>query len=341
MLRSTALVGLLLAACTSSADSKVSRPAGATRGTPVAEVVLAGGPLSGSMPTIRDTNDKPFEAKGGLPLLSSDTLVVPPSCFLMVHLLANGQVVRIDEDLEMRVAEIVLLGAPKVSVSVKDQLDRLLTSDDKTAFKTRMIGWKVSPIAANVPSVHREVDVETPAAEEEAMDDVAVRTSAERERAPKRSAAAALLPRAPAPPAPPPPPPPAAKSAPAPVQPLSVTPGGGRGIVTLKDLQKPKEVERKEQEKKADTVSSETARSPFDDEALRACLVREVKALGPRVEQAIGAELDVSFRLKGDTLQLRLEGALPAPQCALELLEPRRSELGATTDWQTKRVRLK
>ena len=60
---------------------------------------------------LRDWKLGTFGAVAGVPLLASDELVVPLGEFLIVAL-TNGHVVRVDEDLTMKVSEIVMLNVP-------------------------------------------------------------------------------------------------------------------------------------------------------------------------------------------------------------------------------------
>lgn len=103
----------------------VARPPGTGTGPVVGKVHLLGGTTS----QIR-ASGKSFSASIGLPLLASDELIVPVGEFLVVAL-SNGHLVRIDEDLTMKVSEIVLLGVPPTQESLVAQLDRLLTKKER------------------------------------------------------------------------------------------------------------------------------------------------------------------------------------------------------------------
>lgn len=128
-----ALLPLFLSLCLSLclglfadvAAAEVTRPPGAGTGAVVGKVHLLGG--TGSR--IR-AGGKSFSASVGLPLLASDEMVVPIGEFLLVAL-SNGHLVRIDEDLTMKVSEIVLLGVPPTKESLVAQLDRLLTKKER------------------------------------------------------------------------------------------------------------------------------------------------------------------------------------------------------------------
>jgi len=323
---------LLLAACTSHQAKAATRPAGAGQGKTEATVLIASGKPQ-AMPTIRAMTGVAFAAQGGVPLLRTDTMQVPEGAFLVLELTDNHVVVRVDEDLTMRVGDLALLGAPAPSASVSDQLDRLLTSEDRQAYRDRMIGWHISPAAANVPSIRREVEAK------EKRDEV-VRASAE--RAASRAEATAKDQAAPtrrgaaisgkgskaktrggepdsiddlfdtlghAPPAPKPAPPSKAPPAePAPDEEAPELDAVGRLFTT--------------------------------DTALRACLAGHVASFGPRVQGNV-TELELRYRLKGAALQLQLGQGLPTPACAQAWFDAHRAQLDATASWQTRKVPLK
>lgn len=123
-----ALLPLLFAMCLSLfagvADADVARPPGTGTGPVVGKVHLLGG--KGCQIT---ASGKSFPAAIGLPLLASDEMAIPVGEFLLVAL-GNGHLVRIDEDLTMKVGEIVLLGVPPTRESLVAQLDRLLTKKE-------------------------------------------------------------------------------------------------------------------------------------------------------------------------------------------------------------------
>jgi hypothetical protein len=123
------------------AASAPSRPPAAGAGPVVARVHLCGG--TGSIVRAGQTE---FPAAPALPLLRSDELRVPPSEFLVVAL-DNGYLVRIDEDLTLRVSDIVLLGAPRTRQSLAEQLDRLVTREEK-AQAERLAGTQARRAAA-------------------------------------------------------------------------------------------------------------------------------------------------------------------------------------------------
>jgi hypothetical protein len=117
------------------------RPPAAGSGPVVARVHLCGG--TGSLVRAGQTE---FPAAPGLPLLRTDELRVPPSEFLVVAL-DNGYLVRIDEDLTLRVSDIVLLGAPRTRQSLAEQLDRLVTREER-AQAERLAGTQARRSAA-------------------------------------------------------------------------------------------------------------------------------------------------------------------------------------------------
>lgn len=103
-----------------------SRPPGAGSGEPAARVRLRGG--TGAH--VKAETGLEFPALAGTVLLRSDLLVVPSGEFLVVLIVGNGYLVRIDEDLTLRVGELVLLDAPATGESLASQLNRLVSKDE-------------------------------------------------------------------------------------------------------------------------------------------------------------------------------------------------------------------
>lgn len=118
------------------------RPPGVPSDPVVARVHLLGG--SGSR--IR-AGSVEFPAQAALPLTPQDEISTPPGEFLVLAL-KNGYLVRIDEDLSLRVRDIVLLDAPPARDSLAAQLDRLVTREER-AQAERIAGSQARRSAAD------------------------------------------------------------------------------------------------------------------------------------------------------------------------------------------------
>lgn len=121
------------------------RPDGTVK-TPLVQVLLRDGQV-----TITPSSGKTFDARTGMKLGAADTIAVGPNAWVAIHILGNDHVVRLDDDLSLRVAELALLKAPKHSQSLEQQFNRLVTTKEQDA-GGRLIGWNVSQTAANVPN---------------------------------------------------------------------------------------------------------------------------------------------------------------------------------------------
>ncbi len=124
-------LGLLVVAgwavATGVARADAPRPANTGTGEALAKVHLVGG----AGVRIKAAVGTPFLPRPTMGLLRTDTVVVPASEFVIVHLTANNHLVRIDDDVSLRVSDIVLLHAPRTSESLSTQLDRMVSSDEK------------------------------------------------------------------------------------------------------------------------------------------------------------------------------------------------------------------
>jgi hypothetical protein len=127
-----------------AAPEVAARPDGVTSGALV-QVVLGQGTV-----TIRSATLQ-FPAKRGMQLVGSDTVVVAPNGWVVLSVLGNGHVVRLDDDLELRVDQLAVLKAAKQTRDLEAQLNALLTASERESAQ-RLIGWNASPTAANVPT---------------------------------------------------------------------------------------------------------------------------------------------------------------------------------------------
>jgi hypothetical protein len=145
------LLALFISLSGHAARADVARPAGAGNGAVVGKVHL----LGGAKCEIR-ASGKSFPAAIGFPLLESDELVIPVGEFMIVAL-TNGHVVRIDEDLTMKVSELVLLRAPPPRDPLIAQLDRLLTKKERaqaeriSGVQARRHGGEEMPVETSDP----------------------------------------------------------------------------------------------------------------------------------------------------------------------------------------------
>jgi hypothetical protein len=112
---------------------------------PVAHV-LAG---RGAVTVKRGAEVRPAEE--GLALEGADVLSVPVGGLLLLRVDHNGQVVRLDEDLELAVQELAAVKAPRSERTVEAQLESLLTRPEREALsQQRLAGGVVRPVAAHV-----------------------------------------------------------------------------------------------------------------------------------------------------------------------------------------------
>jgi len=133
-----------------------------------------------------------FEAAPGFSLGRGDELAVDLGGLAVIEL-ANGYLVRIDEEISLQVAEILLLDAAPPRESLEGQLQRLFAGEERTRLPERIVGFHARVAAA---------------------ESVGPQTSAQRSALTSSSAARSRKADSFSPP-PAPPPPPAAAAAPA------------------------------------------------------------------------------------------------------------------------------
>ncbi len=111
---------------------------------PLAQITLGSG-------TVRIVTGKTtFPAKVGYVLGAGDTLELEPNAWVTLALATNDQVVRLDDELTLKVEGLAMLKATKQTRSYKEQLDALVTPKEQEG-ALRIAGWHASPMAANVP----------------------------------------------------------------------------------------------------------------------------------------------------------------------------------------------
>lgn len=310
---------------------------------PVARVVA----LKGAV-TAKTAGNAPIVVSVGTYFDADDTLEVGAGAWAAV-VLRNEHVVRLDDDVQLKLSEVALFNAAKASVDLQAQLNRLLQPDErKNANAERLIGWHAGLVAANTAKKE----------EEQAQD------------APSRPAA----PRPPAePPASPPPPPRAQAPAGPPATESRSEPsgsskpkeasanageggsapgsfgtrskdsgGGGSSNGTAQRLTMKKKSADDEREEKLDLkaprdespkparrAARDEALSLTPDEALRACLAQELGALYPEYVATL-KDVTVVITARGSAEPLvRLQGGLAAPACARAWVVARKQLLPA------------
>jgi hypothetical protein len=135
-------LALFVCSLVANARGDSGRPPGVPAGPVVARVHLR----SGISSRIR-VDSVEFPAETGTALTPNDEISTPPGEFLILSL-TNGYLVRIDEDLSLRVRDIVLLGAPPARESFAAQLDRLVTREER-AQTERIAGSQARRSAAD------------------------------------------------------------------------------------------------------------------------------------------------------------------------------------------------
>jgi hypothetical protein len=218
-------------------------------------------------------------AARGMLLLESDKIVVGSGAWVALVILGNGHVVRLDDDVSLKVSELALLRASKQSRSVVDQLDALLTKKENEHTE-RLIGWHASMTAANTQPVQKDKEKSESGggrSKPNVMAEERMRQKDEEPSAPKASAPLAQ----PSPPPPPPPPgSPVLGPRPAELQ-AGPAPGGTPGI----------------------------------DPELQRCVDGALAAWGDSVKAKLGGHLTVSAKLRNDELIVSLSLGLPPSPC--------------------------
>ncbi|MBT3221128.1 MAG: hypothetical protein HN348_18765 [Proteobacteria bacterium] len=92
----------------------------------------------------------------GLGLDLNDVVTTDWDSAVVLHL-SNDHLVRVDEDLELTVGDLVLLDAPQAKQDVKTQLETLLYPEDRVAMKgleqaERVAGWHARITASVAPA---------------------------------------------------------------------------------------------------------------------------------------------------------------------------------------------
>jgi hypothetical protein len=260
-------------------------------------------------------------ATAGAKLGSQDVVIVPANGFAVLHLLGNGHVVRLDDDLELRVGSLAMLKAKAKGQTLEDQLNRLLTRGERES-KDRLLGWHVSlegarsaapreeQRASSAESVVKKLDTARPAPPSAPSPPPPSPKEGERASARAENKAKSLVDddeggpalertRAPAPPAMP-----------------SFGPGGG-----------PAPMQGQAEER--------LALDPTAGSGLRACLQAHVQQLGIGTASMYEGTFTVRARLFDGEVQLRLPDHSPAPACALAVFQRAEVRSRLTETWKT------
>jgi len=292
----------------------------------------------------------------GLALEAGDVVVVPVGGLLLLRVDHNEQVVRLDEDLELAVADIAAVKAPRTDRSVEAQLASLLTPRERESLsQQRLAGAVVRPVAAHVAAPpsrsgtreqlkariaeqrgEREFDrrLDRLTRDDRLFDDADRRMNLER-TAGSGEVKVVLQngggtdPAGAAPPANSTavgdvgpgafPAAPSVSGADARVQVGSVQAGGPESGEELAALE-------------AELKALESV--PALDAQTRACVLGALADQGAVVKAAVGPSLEVRLRRAGDGVKVFVEGALPVPACLQAWAEAHAAEL-PVGEWVT------
>ncbi|MEW5739172.1 MAG: hypothetical protein AB1938_09615 [Myxococcota bacterium] len=263
---------------------------------PVADVVAG----TNSVVVVRDGATRSIAP--GLGLFIDDVVRVPLKGLLFVKVRKNDLVVRLDEDLELKVADLAALHIERrTTESLEQQLDKLLTpAEKKDRGSGRMVGWFVSPAAADVPTLPSGGSSER-------------KTSA----SPTRTESTQRQP--------PPPPPPAPPKAPALIvseektkPPAESVTGGGEDPGKLADAERRSKRKIAAEPEEAVGRASASAHSITLKEADRRCFADFAKSLDATVRKQLGPTLRVRVRKIDGGVRVFLEGALPVTNACIE-----------------------
>jgi hypothetical protein len=243
------------------------------------------------------------EAKVDDPLGAADVVSVPAGGFALLQLVKNGYVVRLDEDLELAVQEVALFNSPKTSASLKQQLDALLSKDERKGINERMTGFYATAAAAETRAAERSRGATDVAADDVSDAKAPAKTTAAPPAPPTAGAAPAGAPAAASQKT--------QREAVAPLRPRST----GAPVVAA-EKKKAFAADAEAPRRKASVAQTQGAPALpawLKPASVRACLVTHVKSLG--VNAVVGDSLTVYFKGRPGAWRIQLEGAVPVPQC--------------------------
>lgn len=274
------VLALTLWVCSALPVGEVARPGGAVA-KPVVQVLLSEAEVN----IDPGSGKAAFKAARGMLLQEADTVQVGPGAWVALAILGNQHVVRLDDDLSMKIGDLALLNAPAQTTSVVQQLDNVLTRKERERTE-RLIGWHASPTAANTPQVNQ----------------------------PPRGGGGA-----PKPPPPPPPGPGAAMGGP----PANARPSDERDDARA-TMTPPQEVAvTGEVGSPSKTASAKEKNGPKAPSPLQQCLEVTASSWSPEVKAKLGQRVNVQARLKDDEVLVRLPLGVPAPACAVAYFKDR------------------
>lgn len=270
-----------------------TRPDGPVK-VPLAQVTLGSGAVTIS------TGKTSFPAMVGFALGAGDTLVLGRDAWVTLALATNDQVVRLDDELTLKVEALAMLKAAKQTRSYKEQLDALVTPQEREG-SLRLAGWHASPMAANVPQAG---DGKAPDKKSEGPRKVVAREENQTKPGGPRPTGGKESEREDDAVVPPPP-----KRAPK--DELSMTP---------KTMPPPP------------PPSAQPTPPAFAlDAVLTACVDSELRALGPEVKRALGTSVAVKARRREGTVQVRFGVGLMTPACVTAWV----AQHQVTEEWQS------
>jgi hypothetical protein len=266
---------------------------------PLAQVTLGSG-------TVRIVTGKnTFPAKVGYVLGAGDTLELEANAWVTLALATNDHVVRLDDELTLKIEGLAMLKATKQTRSYKEQLDAVVTPKEQEG-ALRLAGWHASQMAANLPQ-----------------------GADEKESKKKPVAAPSKVPS-----------PAEAQSKPNPQpggpigsskeeakrdEPRSTGEGGGGA----------------QRSPAPAPPSAPLAVAPLPafvvDAALTACVDGELSQWGPAVKRALGTSVVVKARRRDGVLQVRLGVGLATPPCVKAWVERHL----VSSEWQSLFIPLK
>jgi len=305
--------------------SEGTRPAGTGTEEQAAYVLMVKGAVAVSTQV-----GKEFAAQVGQGLYRSDTLRTGAGAFLVIKL-QNNYLVRLDEQLELAVKDIVLINAKTTDRDFREQLDRLLNSDettvaDREGVYQRIAGWRSERKAVETVASRKAPSAAAPAAVTHEAKEATPEPSAMAEAAKPSKAEVPL-------------------AQPAPPQPEAE--GAGLGAAKDKALQlapkrmpdpvvapAPAAVDLDEAEPEAAVADPEspTAAAPEETRAqleqkLQSCL--SAWALREQIPIS-GMKITLRWISRENSLvRVWLDGALPTPDCARDEVKAFLSATGA------------
>lgn len=279
-----------------------TRPGGDPKDA-VAQITLGNGKVTIS------TGKASFPAKVGYVLAASDSVEVAADAWVTLAL-KNDHVVRLDDELTVKVESLAMLKASRQTRTYKEQLDALVTPGEQEG-ALRLAGWHATVMAANVPSTVASSDdlmdldeavggprKEVSRSKKQDRPPAETREKTEEQRPePGEMAQKTNAPRAVQNTAPVVASPPSPGAAPAPPPPPSAPPP--RPAFAL-------------------------------DPELTSCVEGQLKPLGPEFKKALGANVTLKARRKSGALQVRLGVGLAPSACVIAWVKQRE----VTTEWQ-------